>query len=145
MGKIRNAIRQIRTDACSLAVKAQTGELTLTRSDRMLFVAMAVGTMLLFAACTAFGAGGDFFESIKTTFWDYYGKFAGLALIFALGAIVIGILWIMISPSSKGSATPIAWIKKVIICYILLMLIGGIFGVINQIVGDGKWGGESLK
>lgn len=132
MSKCKALARKAKAETNRLVVELSTGTLSLTRTDRILFIAMAMMTILFFAASTVFGAG-DFFGHVKDEIWTYYTKFFGLATVTAVLSITVGVLWIMISPSSKSSATPIAWIKKVLVCYILLMVLGGIFSVIADI------------
>ncbi len=139
MGKIRNLIAKTSVEAKTLALNVRTGELTLTKTDRMLFIAMAVVTMLFFAFSVTLAAPTGFFAAIESRFWTYYSQFAKMATIVALLSITVGLLWIMLSPSSKSSATPIAWIKKVLLCYFLLMVIGGVFGVINELTNGYGW------
>jgi uncharacterized membrane protein YozB (DUF420 family) len=118
------------------AFRLSMGDSTvLTRSDRIVMIAAAVLAVLFLAglATQSHAAGPDIFDKAEKMARTYYGKLFAISSITAALCIIIGILWTMLSPTSNGARTPLAWIKKVILCYIVIMILGGIFSLIAEL------------
>ena len=124
------------------AFRMQAGDTSvITKTDRILAFVVTFLFFGLFVFTTAH-AGGDLFQTIGNKFGDSYTNFVGIATITAALCILVGLLWTMLSPSSKSSATPISWIKKVLFCYFLIMILGGILKVIDSIAEGQGYGDQ---
>lgn len=136
MGKLKSTLTEVKADLTTTAVRLASGDLSvLTRSDRILLV-ITTGLMIAFYASTTVFAAPTIFDNIKDKFSTYYGSLVGIATVIAAVCIIAGLLWTMLSPGQKSAATPISWIKKVILCYFLVLVLGGIFGIIRDVAGD---------
>ena len=129
----KKAFREISTDLRVTAMRVASGDTTVfTKTDRVLAIAIMTLTIVTFAFATCFAAP-DLFGQIQSQFADFYKKLVALSSIVAATCIVGGFLWTMVSPGQKSSAVPIAWIKKVFFCYFLILILGGLFGIIEQV------------
>lgn len=136
MRKAKNAFREISTDLRATALRLAAGDASaLTRSDRIVMAVSVCFVIGLFAAQTAFAAG-DLFDEIGSQFGTYYVKLVGISSIVAATCIVLGFLWTMVSPGQKSSAVPIGWIKKVFLCYFCILILGGLFGLIDTLTSS---------
>lgn len=77
------------------------------------------------------------FDNLADKLNDYYLRFVGLSTAIAIFLIVVGVIWIMISPSSKGAATPLGWVKKIIVAWVVIQCLGGLFTIAENVIdGD---------
>ena len=131
--RFKNLITGIRTECNTTLLKMRTGDVTaFSRSDRMVFIVTAIITMVIFAAITSHAAG-DIIGQVTTQLNLYYGKIFKITTLIAAFLILVAVLWTMLSPSGHSAQTPIAWIKKIVICYIAILSIGGIIALLKEI------------
>ena len=106
----------------------------LTKSDRIAVAVTVFLSILLLAGiiCQSFAAG-DPFSQAESIAKDWYGKLFSISSIIAGLCIIIGVLWTMLTPTSGGARTPISWIKKVLLCYVIILALGGIFKLIEDL------------
>jgi len=96
-----------------------------------------MSTGLAYAANKA-AAGAGIFEHLADNLNTYYLKFVGLSTAIAIFLIVVGVIWIMISPSSKGAATPLGWVKKIIVAWVVIQCLGGLFNIAESVIQDDR-------
>lgn len=124
---------EAKTEFLSTVTKARAGDVTaFSKSDRAAFFITAILTMCAFSAATAFGAN-NIITQVKVMVGRYYLQIAGIATLLAAACFLIAVLWTMLSPNSHNSQVPIAWIKKIIICYIAVLSIGGIIAIADEV------------
>jgi len=132
--KISDRIKEIRAEAYLTASRIAAGDVTcLTRGDRIAIVVTSILTLfILFSisnSCYAAGLIDQATNMAKT----YYGKLFGLTSFAAALAILIALIWAALAPTANGAKTPLAWIKRIILCYFVMLCLGGLFGVIQDI------------
>lgn len=137
MKLIKQRLHEIGVEAkyelCSTSVKLMNGDITaFSKSDRIVACIAVIIAALLFAIAPVYGAG-DIIDQISSQISIYYGKIVGIATAVAAFCILIALLWTLISPTSHGAQTPISWIKKILVCWILILCIGGIVTLIKNI------------
>lgn len=135
--KAKKAYSETGTELRATFMRLGSGDTSvLTRGDRIVIFATTLFMILFFAAIMAasYASGsGDLITGLGTAFKTYYTKLVGVASGLAALCILGGLLWTMVSPSSHSSQTPIAWIKKVLLAYFLILILGGLFGVIETL------------
>lgn len=136
MGKIINAffgaVEALKKELYVTISKIATGDTTaLSKSDRVAAVISGSGAVLFCTAGTA-SAAKSIIAQANTMLSTYYTKIAGIATLIAAFCLLIAVIWAMVSPG-QGAQTPISWAKKIIICWILVLAIGGIATLIQEL------------
>lgn len=133
MGNIKDKLNQNLASAKCELYTATTDLMNgnISKSDRVVAGMATFGSAILFGVTPVYGA--NIIDQIATQLKTYYGKIAGIATVVAAFCILIALLWTLISPSAQGASTPIGWIKKIVICWILILSIGGIVTLIESI------------
>lgn len=80
----------------------------------------------------------DRFSSIMN---DFYGKILGISTIVAVTMAAIALIIRMVSKNQKTVDEATAWIKRIVITWIILNSIGLIVAYIQPLIAGGNYGG----
>lgn len=125
---MNNIRKKFRDKLNKLMSKATTEILSLNKKERTMFSVIAGLETVVLTAGTAYA--DDFIEDIAKTTNDYYLKLIAVGAVFFVLAIAIAAIWTGLSPKAEGARTPIAWIKRALIAFFVLCIIGGLISVI---------------
>ena len=137
MEKVKDRIKErthmVKTELSGFGCRLMAGDATcLNRTDRIIvMISMFIGMLLL--ACTFCFADGDIIEQAGSVANDYYSKLMSIVTFVAGLAAIICLIWIAVSPTANGARTPLEWLKRVLVSYACIMLIGGIFRLIQNL------------
>lgn len=133
MERLKERAEMVKKEFYGFGCRVATGDATcLTRTDRIFIIAALVIGMLLFA-CTMCFAEGDIVSEAGNKAKEYYGKIFGIVTFVAGLAAIICLIWIAISPTANGARTPLDWLKRILVAYACIMLLGGIFRLIQSL------------
>ena len=131
--RIRERAGMVRKELTAFGMRLSTGDAAcLTKGDRIFLIAVMTCFMLLLACSTCF-AERDIISQARDTAKEYYGKIFGIVTFVAGLAAIICLIWIAISPTANGARTPLEWLKRVLVAYACIMLLGGIFRLIQNL------------
>lgn len=80
----------------------------------------------------------DRFDSIMK---DFYGKLLGISTIVAVTMAAVALIVRMVSRNQKVVDEASAWLKRIIITWIVLNTLGFIVAYVEPLVAGGKYGG----
>ncbi len=80
----------------------------------------------------------DRFDSIMN---DFYGKLLGISTIVAVTMAAVALIIRMVSRNQKVVDEASAWLKRIIITWIILNTLGFIVAYVEPLVVGGKYGG----
>lgn len=101
----------------------------------------SIGGTLLGSVGMAY-ADGDIIEAANSALNQYYGKIVGIVTLVAAFFILCAFIWIMVSPSGQGAQVPISWIKRIIICWILILSFNGIVVLVKNLTSGMQYNGN---
>lgn len=131
--RIKERAGMVKRDLTAFGMRAATGDAAcLTKGDRIFIIAVMTCFLLLLAFSTCF-AEGDIISQAGDTAKDYYGKIFGIVTFVAGLAAIICLIWIAISPTANGARVPLDWLKRILVAYACIMLLGGIFRLIQNL------------
>lgn len=131
--RIKERAQMVKNELTAFSCRLATGDATcLTRTDRIIVViSMVIGILLLaFSMCYA---EGDIIGQAGDKAQEYYNKLFGIVSFIAGLAAIICLIWIAASPTANGAKTPLEWLKRILVSYACIMLLGGIFRLIRSI------------
>lgn len=141
--RIKERYSLIKSELTGTAVRLSIGDASvLTKTDRIAIVIAATLSILLFVGLItqSFAAPGqDVFSKAENIAKTYYGKLFGITTVVAAFLIIIALLWTMLSPTSNGARTPLGWIKKILLVYVVILSLGGIFTLIGELTDGLKY------
>lgn len=131
--RIRERAQMVKTELTGFSCRLATGDATvLTRTDRIIvIVSLLIGIFLfMFSMCYA---DGDIITAAGDKAKAYYDKLFGIVTFVAGLAAIICLIWIAASPTANGARTPLEWLKRILVSYACIMLLGGIFKLIKSL------------
>lgn len=131
--KFIKTINRLENEAVKTIVDIQTGNFAPpTKEDRIaLTVSAAVGALGYGTSCS-FAATG-LFDQVESLVGEFYGKFFGLTTKVAALCAIIAILLAMFNPKERGAAFAWSWLKRIVGCWLLINVLGGLFAVGERI------------
>ena len=137
--RLKERAHLVKTEFVNLGYRMAMGDATcLTRTDRIFIIVSMALTLIIIAFSLTFAAGGgDIIESAGETAKNYYSKIFGIVTFVAGLAAIICLIWIAVSPTANGARTPLEWLKRILVSYACIMLLGGIFRLIKNLT-DGQ-------
>lgn len=140
--KLGNAVSDIKTEFNTTMLKVMTGDGTaFSKGDRIAMTLGSIGGTLLGSVGMAY-ADGDIIEAANSALNQYYGKIIGIVTLVAAFFILCAFIWIMVSPSGQGAQVPISWIKRIIICWILILSFNGIVILVKNLTSGMQYKGN---
>jgi len=132
--KIASRIKEIKTESYLAASRIAAGDATLlTRGDKIAIVVTSLFTIFALVAFSNFCYADGIIEQAQEKAQAYYGKLFGLTTFAAALAVLIALIWAALAPTADGARTPLAWVKRIIVCYFVILCLGGLFGLIQDI------------
>lgn len=83
----------------------------------------------------------DMWTKAETIMKDIYGKILGISTIAAIVTTSIALLLMNFSKSGKTVDESRAWLKRIVISWIILNGLGFILAYVTPFFADGKWNG----
>lgn len=80
-------------------------------------------------------------DRFSTIMNDFYGKLLGISTIVAVTMAAIALIIRMVSKNQKTVDEATAWIKRIVITWIILNSIGLIVAYIQPLIAGGNYGG----
>ncbi len=131
--RLKYVTNEIKAEFKTTFFKVMAGDKTaFSKGDRVAAALGAIGSMLFSSVATIY-AEGDIIDAAQSALSSYYTKLVGITTLVAAFFILIAILWTMITPNSHGAQAPIAWIKRIIICWILILAFGGVVTLVQNL------------
>lgn len=135
--KLKNFKDTLKTELTTTMVKVMSGDATaFDKGDRVAMVLGTAGSAILASAMPVSAEGGDIVDNISSVIKTYEGKIALMSTSLAVFMIILGLCWVMISPSPQAAAKPIAWMKKVFIAWIVILAFSGVVALVQNIAGS---------
>lgn len=135
--KVKDALDALKTELMTTMVKVMSGDMTaFDKGDRVAMVLGTAGSAILMSAMPVSAAENDIVDNITRVISTYEGKIALMSTSLAVFMIILGLCWVMISPSTQGAAKPIAWIKKVFIAWIIILAFSSVIALVHNIAGS---------
>ncbi len=100
---------------------------------RRTMMALAMSLTPVFAFANAGGGEEDILGHLKSLIKEYYDKLFGIAIGIGIICAIIAIIITLASPTEKGSEKGKSWLEKIVIGLIILMSLGGILRLIQNI------------
>lgn len=95
---------------------------------------VALQTEVVYAAPTIW-------QKAETIMKDVYGKIVGISTVAAIVTSSVALLMMNFSTSGKIVEEARAWLKRIVICWIILNSLGFIMAYITPLFSGGKWTG----
>lgn len=95
----------------------------------------------LFVLTTQPVLASDMWTKAETIMKDVYGKILGISTIAAIVTASVALLLMNFSKSGKTVDESRAWLKRIIISWVVLNSLGFILAYISPFFTDGKWNG----
>ncbi len=135
--RIKDRTKMVKTELTGFTCRLASGDATcLNRTDRIFIIFSAVISMIMLFGIMFSYASGDIIDTAGNLASTYYGKLFGYVTFIAGLAAIICLIWITISPTANGARTPLEWLKRILVSYIVIMLLGGIFAFIKTNAGS---------
>ena len=83
----------------------------------------------------------DMWPKAETIMKDVYGKILGISTVAAIVTASVALLLMNFSKSGKTVDESRAWLKRIIISWVILNSLGFIMAYITPFFSDGKWNG----
>lgn len=83
----------------------------------------------------------DMWTKAETIMKDVYGKILGISTVAAIVTASVALLLMNFSKSGKTVDESRAWLKRIIISWVVLNSLGFIMAYITPFFSDGKWNG----
>lgn len=83
----------------------------------------------------------DMWAKAETIMKDVYGKILGISTIAAIVTASVALLLMNFSKSGKTVDESRAWLKRIVISWVILNGLGFIMAYITPFFSDGKWNG----
>lgn len=140
--KLGNAVSDIKTEFNTTMLKVMTGDGTaFSKGDRIAMALGSIGGTLLGSVGIAY-ADGDIIAAAESALNQYYGRLVAIVTLIAAFFILCALIWIMVAPSGQGAQVPISWIKRIIICWILILAFNGIVVLIKNLTSGMQYNGN---
>lgn len=135
--KVKDALDTLKTELTTTMVKVMSGDMTaFDKGDHVAMMLGTAGSAVLMSAMPVSAANGDIIENISGVINTYEGRIAVMSTSLAVFMIILGLCWVMISPSPQAAAKPIAWMKKVFIAWIIILAFSGVVALVQDIAGS---------
>ena len=95
----------------------------------------------LFVLRTEQVLASDMWTKAETIMKDVYGKILGISTVAAIVTASVALLLMNFSKSGKTVDDSRAWLKRIIISWVILNSLGFIMAYITPFFSDGKWNG----
>lgn len=120
-----NIKKHVDTKAMKAFIEMQNAVSQPSKEDKVAFALSAViGTF-------GYGAGNayadDLFSRAENLLGTYYQKFFALVSLLAAVCAIIAIIIAMVNPKEKGAAFAWSWVKRIVGCWFLINILGGLF------------------
>lgn len=101
----------------------------------------AVGSALLLTApaFAASGGGGDFWTAASSLMQDIYTHILGISTIVAVVCASVALIMMNFSRSGRTVDESRAWLKRIVITWIILNSLGFIVAYLSPLVAGGQW------
>lgn len=114
--------------AIKTLVNIQTGNITTpSKGDKIAYTLSAISGTLAYSAGSAFAA--DPFQQAESLLGEYYGKIFAITTLAAAFLALIAIIVAMFNPKERGASFAWAWLKRIMGCWLLINLLGGLFSI----------------
>lgn len=141
MKSTKKKLFNLGTELKVTGMRLATGDATaLTKSDKIVVLMAAFIAVVSLTVLPAFAAGTTgIFGNFNTNLGDLYGNLVAISTVVAAVGLVASLIWLMVSPGSKGAEKPIGWIKKILLAYFGILIIGGLFKFIEGLAKGYGW------
>ncbi|MDY4095715.1 MAG: hypothetical protein SOY47_03180 [Lachnospiraceae bacterium] len=95
----------------------------------------------MFALQTNQVFAADMWTKAETILKDVYGKILGISTIAAIVTASVALLLMNFSKSGKTVDESRAWLKRIVISWVILNGLGFILAYVSPFFADGKWNG----
>ncbi len=103
-------------------------------------LAGAAGALLLTApAFAAAGGGGDFWSAASSLMQDIYTHILGISTIAAVVCASVALIMMNFSRSGRTVDESRAWLKRIVLTWIILNSLGFIVAYLTPLVQGGQW------
>lgn len=132
IAKMKGRLGAIFTRVNDAAIKAlvafQTQDPAEAKKDRFFYrVSALIG--ILGGSSGIAHADTDMFSKAGKLLSEYYGKFFALTTGIAALCAIIAVIIAMISPKEKSASAGWAWLKRIIGCWLVINVLGGLFAI----------------
>lgn len=135
--KFKNCKDALKTELMTTMVKVMSGDVTaFDKGDRVAMVLGTAGSAMLMSVMPVSAAEGDIVDNITGVVNTYEGKIALLSTSLAVFMILLGLCWMMLTPSAQGAGKPIAWMRRVFIAWIIILAFSGVVALVHNIAGS---------
>jgi len=108
-------------------------------------LAFSTFAMVLLTSTVPCYAANDILENTKDLIAKYYDTVSGIAVILgAFLALIALIVWFCF-PTDKGSETGKKWFVRIIFCLVIILSLGGIIRLIQNITAGNGFNAEEFK
>lgn len=102
-----------------------------SRGDKVCAAGTIMLTSFAYATETSFAAV-SIFDSVKKMITDNFTPFITMTCCLAVALLAVATLVWFVFPSDRGAETGKKWFVRIVLCLVLLLSLGAIFGAISQ-------------
>jgi hypothetical protein len=103
------------------------------------YIGLVVGLVMVYTSITTiFGAGDDMLDNVKTIMGDLYGALFAISTGLALLISLIALLFKMLAANPRTIETANMWLKRVIVTWVIINLLGFIFNFLSDLTEGGS-------
>ena len=103
--------------------------------------AVSVGVALILSVQVVFAADADMWGRLSTIMRDIYGQLVAISTIIAVAMAAVALVVRMVSRNQKAVDEASAWLKRILITWVILNSLGLIVAYVQPLIAGGNYVG----
>lgn len=108
---------------------------------RLLFTAFIIVTLMACFSINVFAAPVTIWEKAEEIMKDVYAQVLGISTIAAVVTAAIALLMLNFSKTDKTVTESRAWLKRIVVTWVILNSLGFVISYLTPFFADGRWNG----
>ena len=122
-------------------VKNKPGQKRHIDVGRLLFTVFVIVTLMACFSLNVFAAGVTIWQKAEEIMKDVYNQILAISTIAAVVTAAIALLMLNFSKTDKTVTESRAWLKRIVITWVILNSLGFVISYLTPFFADGRWNG----